>query len=195
VDAGWDGEDYLRSGMRGAFWDCKILYKIPNNKDRLGTAIQAPDSKRRILVQKTIQTFIDRSSGTDRLLGIVHQAGELPFIFSLYLIVPTTFTPSFNPFNALATSCTPSTPPSKPRLPRRRLRPALQVRVRVANRPGDSVEGETRGFGRELHFGADVEEGEIPVDEVVRDAGCFVLRGRKDVAFSKEQYGGCATVK
>jgi hypothetical protein len=36
----------LRSGMRGAFWDCKILYKIPNNKVRLGTAIQALESMR-----------------------------------------------------------------------------------------------------------------------------------------------------
>jgi hypothetical protein len=87
----------------------------------------------------------------------------------------------------------PITPPSKPRLPRRRLRPPLQVRVRVANRPGDSVEGETRGSGRELHFGADVEEGEIPVDKVVRDAGCFVLVAGKMWRQQKSNMGGCAT--
>jgi ribosomal protein L27 len=47
--------------------------------------------------------------------------------------------------------------------------------VRIANRPGNGVKSETRRLGRELHFGADVEEGEIAVHQVVRDAGCFVL--------------------
>ena len=47
--------------------------------------------------------------------------------------------------------------------------------MRVANRPSDSVEGETLRLGRELHFGADVEEGEVTVHEVVGDACCFVV--------------------
>ena len=74
----------------------------------------------------------------------------------------------------------PTYPLLKPRPPRRRLRPALQVRVCVADRPGNSIESETRRFGRELHFGADVEEGEVAVYEVVRDPGCFVLGSWED---------------
>ena len=65
--------------------------------------------------------------------------------------------------------------PSKTRLTRRRLRAALQVRVRVADRPGDGVEGKACRLGRELHFGADVEESEIAVHQVVGDTCCFVL--------------------
>jgi len=63
----------------------------------------------------------------------------------------------------------------KTRLTRRRLRPSLQIRVRVANRPGNSIKSEPRRLCRELHFGADVEKSEIPVDEVVGDAGRFVV--------------------
>jgi hypothetical protein len=78
--------------------------------------------------------------------------------------------------------------PLKPRLTRRRLRPPLQVRVRVANRASNSVESEPRTPGRELHFGADVKEGEIPVYEVVRDAGCFVLlTGKRRTTVSEER--------
>ena len=47
--------------------------------------------------------------------------------------------------------------------------------MRVTNRPSDSVEGETLRLGRELHLGADVEEGEVAVHEVVGDACCFVV--------------------
>ena len=117
-----------------------------------------------------IKTTISRSQGS-------HPSnispGELSLIHSLIPIIPLS---SHHSTDILLNPIEPSTH-SKPRLPRRRLRPALQVRVRIANRPSNSVESEARGFGRELHFGADVEEGEIAVHEVVRDAGCFVLEG------------------
>lgn len=68
---------------------------------------------------------------------------------------------------------------SKTRLTRRRLRATLQVRVRIANRPSDCIEGKARRLGRELHLSANVEESEIAVDQVVGDACCFVLTAGK----------------
>jgi hypothetical protein len=126
------------------------------------------------------RTTIDRSiTGTCQLKHSFWQAGKLSIHFSHLHRFPK-FTSSPPP----PTSSTPSIPPSihsKPRLPRRRLRPALQVRVRVADRPGDSVESETRRFGRELHFGADVEEGEVPVDQMMGNTRRFVLKERKPI--------------
>lgn len=60
-------------------------------------------------------------------------------------------------------------------LARNLLLTALKVGVRVTDRPGDSVEGETGRLGGELDLGADVEESKVAGDEVVGDAGCFVL--------------------
>jgi len=95
VDAGWDGEDYLRSGMRGAFWDCKILYKIPNNKDRLGTAIQAPDSKRRILVQKQFRlSLIDRQERIAFSEQFTRRASSHSFSPYISLFQPPSHLPS-----------------------------------------------------------------------------------------------------
>jgi hypothetical protein len=70
----------------------------------------------------------------------------------------------------------------KPRLTRRRLRPPLQVRVRVTDRPGNSIESEPRRLGRELHFGADVEEGEVAVDQMMGNTRRFILKQERKVS-------------
>lgn len=64
----------------------------------------------------------------------------------------------------------------QPRLTRNLLSTTLKVRVRVANRTRDSVEGKARGLGRKLDLGADVEESKVAVDEVVGNASCLVLQ-------------------
>ena len=71
--------------------------------------------------------------------------------------------------------------PLQPRLPRDLLRAPLQVRVRVANRTCDSVEGKARGLGRKLDLSADVEESKVAVDEVVGDTSCLILQKERSV--------------
>ena len=53
----------------------------------------------------------------------------------------------------------------------------------VADWACDGVKGKTRRLGRELNFGANVEESKVTIDEVVSDAGCFVLQMNNQYEF------------
>jgi hypothetical protein len=54
----------------------------------------------------------------------------------------------------------------------------LQVRVRVADRSRYRVEGKTRRLGRELYFGADVEECKVAGHQMVRHTCRLILEGK-----------------
>lgn len=67
------------------------------------------------------------------------------------------------------------------RLARDLLGTTLKVRVRVANRTCDGVEGKARRLSRELDLSANVEESEVAVDEVVGDTSCLILQREQSV--------------
>lgn len=69
-------------------------------------------------------------------------------------------------------------PPLQPRLARDLLRATLQMGVRVANRPRNSVESKARRLSRELDLSANMEESKVSGHQMMRHTSRLVLKSK-----------------